>query len=231
MSEIRNNSIKNWAEDDRPREKMILKGESALSNAELLAILISTGTKEASALQLSQSLLEIVDNNMHELGKLKLTDITKIKGIGSAKAVTIMAALELGRRRLSSEVVEKKKINSSTDAFNFFWPLIGDLPHEEFWVLFVNRSNLITRHHLVSRGGLTATIIDTRKILSMALDCSASGMIVAHNHPSGNKTPSDADKQITQRIKQAGELFSVNLLDHLIIAEKKYFSFADEGLI
>lgn len=224
-------SIKDWAVEDRPREKMLSKGIRSLSDAELIAILIGSGNMEESAVEVSRRILSSVNNNLYELGKKSIVDLQKFKGIGPAKAITIAAAMELGRRRKESEPDEKPKITTSADAANIFKPLLSDLPHEEFWVLFLNRNNLVLDKMMVSKGGLTGTIIDVRIILKTALDKLACSLILCHNHPSGNLNPSEADKEITRKLKEAGKHMDIPVLDHLIIANDAYFSFADEGLI
>jgi DNA repair protein RadC len=224
-------SIKNWSVEDRPREKLIKKGVSSLSNAELLAILLGSGTRNITAVELAKSILHQAENNLGTLGKTSLIELLKIKGVGEAKAISILAALELGRRRNFSEPPEKSKITSSHDAFNVFQPLLGDLPHEEFWILLLNRSNKIIEKYRISQGGISGTVIDTRLILKKALDKLASGIILCHNHPSGNKKPSEADKSITYKIQKAAKVMDISLLDHIIVADKDYFSFADNNLM
>lgn len=223
-------SIKEWAVEDRPREKMLAKGIRSLSEAELIAILIGSGNLEESAVEVSRRILASVNNNLNELGKKTINDLQKFKGIGPAKAITIAAAMELGRRRKETEPEEKPKVVTSADAAALFIPLLSDLPHEEFWVLLLNRNNLVIDKMLVSQGGLSGTIIDVRIILKMALDKLASSIILCHNHPSGNLVPSEADKEITRKIKEAGKHMDIPVLDHLIIGNGAYFSFTDEGL-
>lgn len=223
-------SIKEWAVEDRPREKMLAKGIRSLSEAELIAILIGSGNLEESAVEVSRRILASVNNNLNELGKKTINDLQKFKGIGPAKAITIAAAMELGRRRKETEPEEKPKVVTSADAAAIFIPLLSDLPHEEFWVLLLNRNNLVIDKMLVSQGGLSGTIIDVRIILKMALDKLASSIILCHNHPSGNLVPSEADKEITRKIKEAGKHMDIPVLDHLIIGNGSYFSFTDEGL-
>lgn len=224
-------SIKEWAVEDRPREKMLVNGVRALSEAELVAILIGSGNSDESAVELSRRILASVANNLNELGKKTIADLQKFKGIGEAKAITIMAALELGRRRKESDPTEKPKINTSADAANIFKPILSDLPHEEFWVLMLNRNNLVIDKMIISRGGITGTVIDVRIIMKMALECLACSIILCHNHPSGNLIPSEADKEITRKIKDAGKLLDISVLDHVIVGNNSFFSFADEGLI
>ena len=224
-------TIKEWAVDDRPREKMISKGVASLSDAELMAILIGSGTKNETAVAIAQRILSSANNNLNELGKFSLKDFTKTKGIGQAKGVTIMAALELGRRRKISEAINRKQITSSNDVIELFQPLLADLPHEEFWVLLLNRANRIIERVRISEGGFTATIVDIRKIMRTALDHQAIGIILCHNHPSGNNHPSDDDQRITQKLKQAASTLDISLLDHVIITNQKCFSFADNNLL
>jgi DNA repair protein RadC len=221
--------IKDWAKEDRPREKLVAKGPSALSDAELLAILISTGTKEKSAVDLGRELLKRAGNNLNTLGKLELSDIRKVAGIGEAKAVTIAAALELGRRRKMVTPPVTAQIRSSRDAADIFQPLLADLKHEEFWLLFLSRSNKEISRMKLSQGGISGTVIDVRIIMKKAVDCLASGVILCHNHPSGNSSPSEADILLTRKIRDAGKLMDVNLLDHIIICGNDYYSFADNG--
>lgn len=231
MEENNSFSIKNWNEDDRPREKMLLKGRIALSDAELIAILIASGSKNESAVALSQRILASADNNLSELGKLSISELMKFKGIGEAKAISIAAAMELGRRRRTGEALERKKITSSNSVFEFLQPIIGELPHEEFWVLFLNNSNKVIQNSQLSKGGITGTLVDVRLLFKDALQLGAIGIILAHNHPSGTLKPSQSDIQLTKKIKLAGETLDIKLLDHLIVTEKAYFSFADENLL
>lgn len=223
--------ITDWAVEDRPREKLITKGISTLSDAELLAILISSGTKMKSAVDLGRELLIMVNNNLNTLGKLAISDLRKIKGIGPARAVTISAALELGRRRKLSDLPEVLQIKCSKDVADIFQPMLSDLTHEEFWVLFLNRSNRVINKMKISQGGISGTVTDIRIILKKAVEYLSSGIIVCHNHPSGNLIPSESDNRITKKIKDAGDLLDIQLLDHLIISDKEYYSFADNGLI
>ena len=221
--------IKDWSDDDKPREKLMLKGKDALSDAELLAILIGSGSRNESAVALSKRILASVDN-LNSLGKLDISQLINFRGIGEAKAITIIAALELGRRRRAEDTVELKKITSSKIAFEIMRPIIGELAHEEFWVLFLNNSNKVISKTQLSKGGISGTIVDTRLVFRLALENRATGLILCHNHPSGNLIPSDADKDITRRIKTAGAILDVKILDHLIITETKYYSFVDEGI-
>ncbi len=224
-------SIKNWSQDDQPREKLRDKGRAALSDAELVAILIGSGNREESAVALCKRILASVDNNLSELGKLSIAELMTFKGIGEAKAISITAALELGRRRRGEEALQKHKISSSASVFELLQPIIGELPHEEFWIIYLNNSNKVIQKGQLSKGGITGTLVDVRLVLKKALEVRATGIILAHNHPSGMLKPSEADKQITQKLKTAGESLDIKVLDHLIITEKAYFSFADENLM
>jgi len=224
-------SIKNWSEDDRPREKLILKGKSVLSDAELIAILIGSGSKNESAVELSKKILASVANNLNELGKLNLSQLCNFKGIGEAKAVTIIAAMELARRRRSEEVIELTKITSSKIIFEIMQPIIGELPHEEFWVLYLNNANKVIAKNQLSKGGMTGTVVDVRIIFKSALESGAVGILLCHNHPSGNLKPSEVDIEITKKVKTAGKSLDINVLDHLIITQNGYYSFADEGIL
>ncbi|MEE4196601.1 MAG: DNA repair protein RadC [Bacteroidales bacterium] len=229
MVENYNLKIKEWAVEDRPREKLLKKGIQSLSNAEIVALLIGTGTKNESAVELSKRILRQVNNNLNELGKLEIKELMKNKGVGEAKAITIIAALELGRRRKIAEIIEKKKITQSNEVFEFFQPLLGDLPHEEFWILLLNRANRIIDKKKISQGGISGTVIDVKVILKQALEHLASSIILCHNHPSGNKTPSNADNTITRKLVEAGNIMDIKVLDHIIIADTEYYSYADEG--
>jgi DNA repair protein RadC len=224
-------SIKEWAVEDRPREKMLAKGVRSLSEAELIAILIGSGNIEESAVEVSRRIMASVNNNLNELGKKTIADLQKFKGIGPAKAITIAAAMELGRRRKTTDPDEKAKITTSSDGASIFKPLLSDLPHEEFWVLLLNRNNLVIDRFMASSGGISGTVIDVRLIMKRALEKLACSIILCHNHPSGNLIPSDADKEITRKVKEAGKQLDMPVLDHLIIANDSYFSFADEGLL
>ena len=223
--------IKSWAADDRPREKLLLKGKSALSEAELIALLIGSGTGALSAVEVAKLVLQSVGNNLHDLARLSVKDLMKVKGIGEAKAVTIVAALELGRRRKEFEVVEKPKVSGSHEAFELVKRDLLDLEHEEFWVLLFNRANRLIKKKRVSEGGVSGTVADPKIIYKLALEELASGIIVVHNHPSGNLTASQSDIKLTAKLKEAGQVLEVQLLDHLIVAGQKYFSFADEGIL
>lgn len=224
-------SIKNWAEHDRPREKMLEKGQKALSDAELLAILIGSGSANESAVDLSKRILATVANNLSELSRLEIFELLRFKGIGPAKAINIIAALELGRRRRQSESLQRQTITSSQDAFELMQPIVGDLAYEEFWVITLNRSNKVKRTLCVSEGGVEGTVADPKKIFKMALEDNASGVILCHNHPSGALRPSENDVKITRKCKEAGAFLELPVLDHLIVGHEKYFSFADEGLL
>ncbi|MDP2424686.1 MAG: DNA repair protein RadC [Bacteroidales bacterium] len=224
-------AIKLWAEDDRPREKLLLKGKQALSDAELIAILIATGNTEESAVDLAQRILNTVDGNLIELSKLTVKDLTKFKGIGLAKAITIIAALEIGRRRREAEVLQKKQIITSKDAYEIFQSTLSDSNYEQFWVLLLNRAQKLIRKVNISEGGMTGTVADPKKIFKIALDQSACSIILGHNHPSGNLNPSEQDIKLTQKMKKSGELLEISVLDHIIVGDNNYFSFADEGLM
>ena len=224
-------SIRNWSLEDRPREKFLSSGSQNLSDVELLAILLGSGTRDTSAVDLARQILESAGNNLHQLGKSGFSDLKRIKGIGQAKALLLMSAFELGRRRSQSSGTPKLKISSSKDVFTLFHPILGDLPHEELWILILNRSNHVIEKVRISQGGISGTVIDTRLILRNAIEKLASGLILCHNHPSGNTLPSDADKRITEKIQNAANFMEINLLDHLIIADKNFFSFADEGIL
>lgn len=222
-------SIKYWAEDDRPREKLLLKGKAALSDAELIAILLGSGSRNESAVELAKRIMASCQQNLNELGRKDVAALTSFKGIGEAKAVSVITALELGRRRRQSEALQRQKISGSAHAFELFQPLIGDLPHEEFWTAFLSTSNQVLAVRCISKGGINGTMADLRMIFRDAVQLNATGLILAHNHPSGAIRPSEPDRQLTRKIKAAGELMDVNLLDHLIVTEHQYFSFADEG--
>jgi DNA repair protein RadC len=224
-------SIKNWSQDDQPREKLLYKGKAVLSDSELVAILIGSGNREESAVALCKRILASVDNNLSELGKLSIKQLIEFKGIGEAKAITIAAALELGRRRRGEEALEKKKISSSDSVFELMQPIIGELHHEEFWIIYMNNSNKVIQKNQLSKGGITGTFVDVRLALKNALEVGATGIILAHNHPSGTLKPSEADEQLTKKLKTAADSLDIKVLDHLIITEKAYFSFADEGMI
>lgn len=225
-------SIKSWAEEDRPREKLLLKGKAALSDAELIAILLRTGVTGNSALDIAKKILHRVNGNLNELGKLSVADLKKMeKGLGDTKAITVVAALELGRRRQSSQVREKPIIRTSRDSFEYIYPEIADLKHEEFFVIYLNRANKVIASKNISSGGVTGTVADIKIILKYALELLATSIVAVHNHPSGNLQPSEADRQLTRNIKAAALLLDIHVIDHLIIGDKSYYSFADEGLL
>jgi DNA repair protein RadC len=223
-------NILSWAEEDRPREKLLLKGKAALSDAELIAILIGSGTRELSAVDLSKLILQSVNNNLNELAKLSINDLIKFKGIGEAKAISIAAALELGRRRKESETLKKPKITSSADVYEAIRPYLMDLQHEQFWVLLLNRANEVIRPQQISIGGVSGTVADPKMIFKAAIEHLASSIILVHNHPSGNLTPSQADKDLTKKVKEGGRTLDIPVLDHLIFSDNGHFSFADEGI-
>lgn len=228
--EPNNFSIKQWAEDDKPREKLMGKGKGVLSDAELIAILIGSGSRNESAVQLSKRILASVDNNLNAIGKLSLKQLMEFKGIGEAKAITIIAALELGRRRRAEETVELKKITSSKSVFELMQPIMGELPHEEFWILYLNNSNKVIYKAQLSKGGITGTVVDIRLVFKMALEQNATSIILTHNHPSGKLLASEADIQITKKLKLAGQQLDITILDHIIITETGFYSFQDEGI-
>ncbi|HLG35465.1 MAG TPA: DNA repair protein RadC [Bacteroidia bacterium] len=223
--------IKSWAEDDRPREKLMLKGRSALSDAELIAILIGSGNNEETAVEVARKILGDVNMNLVELGKLSVNDLMKHKGIGEAKAIAIVAAMELGNRRRESETLQREKIITSKDAFEIFSRELADKPNEEFWILMLNRANKIIGRHRVSEGGVAGTVVDAKKVFKPAVENFASSIILGHNHPSGNIQPSNEDISLTKKLAQAGSNLDVKVLDHIIITDSGYFSFADEGMM
>jgi DNA repair protein RadC len=224
-------SIKQWAKDDRPREKLLLKGAENLSNSELLAILLRDGSKDKTAVDMAKEVLKLVKDNLVELGKLSVKELMKIKGVGEAKAITITAALELGRRRQAASPLEKTAICSSHDIANYLQAKLKDYRHEVFAVLFLNRANKINHFEIVSEGGITGTVADPRVILRKALEQDAVNIILCHNHPSGSLKPSRADEQLTVKIKEASRFLDITVLDHVIVSEDGYYSFADEGLL
>ncbi len=225
-------SIKEWALEDRPREKMLYKGVASLSDAELLAILIGSGSAKESAVELSKKILRDCQNNLNTLGKKTIIDLkTNYHGIGDAKAISIVASLELGRRRKLQANDEQNKITCSKDVCDVFQPILGDLPHEEFWVLMLNRANKVIAKNKISQGGISGTVMDVRLILKSAIDHLASSIILCHNHPSGNLQPSDADTKITKKMSEAGQIMDIPVLDHIIVTDNAYFSYADEGMI
>ncbi len=232
MSEnIKSYTIKELADEDRPREKLVLKGRQSLTNAELIAILIGSGNREETAVELAQRILVAFQNDLNVLGKLSVHELVKFKGIGEAKAVSIIAALELGRRRQQSDAKEKIQMRSSKDIFDLVYPMIGDLMHEEFWVLYLNKANKLIEAEKISAGGLTGTVVDVKIIMNHAVQKLASAIALSHNHPSGNLQPSDADISLTRKMKDAGKFLDILVIDHLIIGDKNYYSFADNGLL
>ena len=224
-------SIKNWSQDDQPREKLRDKGKAVLSDAELVAIIIVSGNTEESAVDLSKRILASVENNLNALGKLSLKQLMEFKGIGEAKAITITAALELGRRRKLEDTKQLTKITSSRDVFELMHPYLGELPHEEFWILYLNNSNKVLQKIQLSKGGITGTLVDVRLVLKTALEVGAVSLILVHNHPSGTLKPSQSDKDLTLKLKRASEHLDIRVLDHLIITETNYFSFADDNML
>lgn len=228
--EQNNFPITHWSEDDKPREKLMLKGKSALSDAELIAILIGSGSRNESAVDLSKRILASVDNNLNALGKLSVSQLIHFKGIGEAKAISIVSAMELGRRRRAEDAIVLTKITSSKVIFEIMQPIIGELPHEEFWVVYLNNSNKVILKSQLSKGGITGTLVDVRLVFKTALEIGAISLILCHNHPSGTLKPSEADKHITAKLKLAGDSLEIKVLDHLIVTEHNYFSFVDEGI-
>ncbi|MEI7662652.1 MAG: DNA repair protein RadC [Bacteroidota bacterium] len=228
---VNHTPIRNWAEDDRPREKFLLKGRHSLSDAELLAILLVSGTRRQSAVDLAKAILDIVQGNLAGLSKMSLAELMTVRGIGQARALTILAALELGRRRNESEALRRGKISRSRDAYEIFRSTMGDRPYEEFWIILLNKANKVLQKCNISEGGISGTVVDPKKIFKISLDHHATSIILGHNHPSGVVTPSEADIRITKKICDAGALLDVEVLDHLIIGEDSYYSFADEGAL
>src|SRR5215217_1620413 len=226
-----NYSIKQWAKDDRPREKLLMKGAETLSDSELLAILIGNGTRSKTAIDLAKEILVLGKNNLPELGKLTVKELMKIKGVGEAKAITVVAAMEIGRRRQAMNYREKAIMTNSTDVANYLQSLLKDYRHEVFAVLFLNRANKINYFQIVSEGGITGTVADPRIILKKALEEDAVSMVLCHNHPSGSLKPSKADEELTYKIKEAAKFFDIKVMDHLIVSDAGYYSFADEGLL
>jgi len=231
MSEYKKLNIKDWAVEDRPREKLTRNGSRSLSDAELIAILIGSGNMDETAVELSRRILASTNNNLNELGRKSIEYLQTFKGIGEAKAITIVAALELGKRRKESDDTNKNKITGSKDAADYFQPMLGDLNHEEFWIMFLDRGNKIKDSFRISQGGISGTVIDVRIILKAALEKQASSIILCHNHPSGTLQPSDADLKITRKINEAAKIMDISVLDHVIIGDQKYYSFADEGML
>ncbi len=224
-------SIKFWSDDDKPREKLVQKGRSVLSDAELIAILIGSGSRNESAVKLSKRILASANHNLNELGKLSIKQLMQFKGIGEAKAVTIAAALEIGRRRRGEEAQKITKVTSSKSVYELLQPKLGDLQHEEFWIVYLNNSNKVLQTTQLSKGGITGTLVDVRLVMRQALELGSVALILAHNHPSGTLKPSNADKQITQKLKSAAQALDLKVLDHLIITQEAYFSFADEQIL
>ena len=224
-------SIKFLAEDDRPREKFLLKGKSALSDSELLAIILGSGNNEDSAVELARKILASVDYNWQKLSKLSIKDLMKFKGIGEAKAISVAAALEIGRRKAAQEIPEKEKVTSVNDLYKIFSQYLSDLQTEEFWAIFLDQKNHVIYKTQISKGGISGTLVDVRVIFRIAIEHLATSVVVAHNHPTGNLTPSQPDISITRRIKEAGDLLDIKLLDHLIIGEDAFFSFSEQGLL
>ena len=231
MSENTFFPIRSWSEDDKPREKLLLKGKAALSDAELIAILIGSGSRNESAVDLSKRILKSVDNNLNALGKLSVAQLNNFKGIGDAKAITIQAAMELGRRRRAEAAMELQKISSSKTIFDIMQPIIGELAYEEFWIIYLNNANKIIAKSQLSKGGITGTVVDVRLVFKTALEVGAVGIILSHNHPSGTLQPSESDKQITRKLKTGGEQLDIKIIDHVIITETQYFSFSDAGIL
>lgn len=224
-------SIKAWAEDDRPREKLILKGRQALSDAELLAILIGSGNRNESAVDLCKRILSDYTHSLDSLAKCTVSDLKKYRGMGEAKAISIVAAMELGRRRSAAPAAEAVPITGSEEAWKVIAPVLSDLPHEEFWVLLLNRANIVMRKEIISKGGMNSTVVDPKIVFRAALDHGACGIILCHNHPSGSVKPSEQDQRLTRRLKEGASILDISLLDHIIVGAKTYFSFADDGLL
>lgn len=227
----KNIPIRLWAEDDRPREKLLLKGKRALSNAELIAILLATGGKEYTALDLSKRILDTSGGKLRSLSRYSVADLTRMKGVGKVKAITLIAALELANRSGMEEGSSKQKVSCSRDVYTYFRPLLHDSSYEEFWILLLNRGNKILKSICISQGGLSGTVADPKKIFKMALEQYASSVVLCHNHPSGNISPSESDIRLTQKLKKAGSFLDLPIIDHIIVGEDSYFSFADEGLL
>jgi DNA repair protein RadC len=224
-------NIKALAEDDRPREKLLTMGRQTLSDAELIGIILGSGNRKETAVQVAQRMLSDNQNNINQLAKLSINDYKKYRGVGIVKAINIAAAFELGRRRTGSDTIEKIKITSSNVAYQLLQKRLSDLPHEEFWILILNRANQVIKEENISKGGIAGTVVDVRLICKSAIENNASGIVVAHNHPSGQVTPSEQDKAITKKLKEALTLFGMTLLDHIIIGDRKYYSFADDNKI
>ncbi len=226
-------SIKSWAEDDRPREKLLLKGRTALSDAELIAILIGSGNRNESAVDLAKRILSSVENNLEKLSRLGINELKNFQGMGEAKALSIMAALELGRRRnvMLTDYDDSMKIRASRDAYRIIRPELDDLQHEEFWIMLTNRPNVVIKKEIVSRGGMNATAVDPKIVFKIAISNGANGIVLCHNHPSGGVKPSEQDIRLTKRLREAANVLDITLLDHIIVGANTYFSFADEGII
>jgi len=224
-------SIKNWSDDDKPREKLIEKGKQSLSNSELLAILLSTGTKEKSALDLAKELLDLANNDLNQLAKLNIKELCTVNGIGPAKAITVIAAIELAGRREMNSIQEKKFIKSSKDAYVLVKNHLMDLNHEEFWIVLLKRNNEIINKHRISEGGMSSTTVDPKKIFKLAIQHGASSMIIFHNHPSGNLQPSESDLKLTKQLNEAGKVMEISVLDHIIVAQNSFYSFADNSMM
>lgn len=231
FNKIEKLSIKNWSEEDQPREKLMAKGRQVLSDAELLAILIGSGSRSESAIELCKRILNDSQNNINQLAKLSVNDLMKYRGIGEAKAISIVAALELGRRRKSEAVLDKVQVTSSQHLYEYIKPVLEDLPHEEFWIVLLSRANKIIGKQLIGRGGISETTADIKLIFKKSIESLASAIILAHNHPSGNLKPSQSDLNLTKKIKDAAKLFDISILDHLIIGDGNYYSFNDEGVL
>jgi DNA repair protein RadC len=223
--------IRSWAEDDRPREKLLAKGRSMLTDAELIAILFGSGSRNETAVDLAKRVLSSQENNLDALGKMSVRELMEFKGIGEAKAIGLIAALELGRRRKASSPQKRTRISGSQDVFDEVYPVMADLPHEEFWILLLNRANEVVGRNNLSKGGVSGTVVDAKMIFKMAIEKLASAIILAHNHPSGNLRPSQADISLTNKIRDAGNILDIPVLDHLIIGNGAYYSFKDEGIL
>ena len=230
-SKVRENGILSWAAEDRPREKLLLKGKATLSDAELIAILIGSGTPSLSAVDVSKTILKSVNYDLNELARLSVNDLKKFKGIGEAKAISIVSALELGRRRKSTEPVKKDKITCAADVYQLMRPHLLDQPHEEFWVIMLNRANTVIKKHSISQGGVSGTVADPKLIYKIALEHLASSIILVHNHPSGNLKPSEADMKLTKKLTESGKMLDLPVLDHIIFVNNGFYSFADEGIL
>jgi DNA repair protein RadC len=224
-------SIKNWAIDDRPREKLLAKGAATLSNSELIAILLNNGSRNKSAVELAREILKLGGDNLNELGKLSLNDFKQVKGIGQAKSIIIAAALELGRRRQASVSLEKTVVRSSRDIAQYLQTTLKDYNYEVFAVVFLNRANKVNHFEIISKGGITGTVADPRIILKKALEEDATSIVLCHNHPSGNLQPSRADEELTKKIKEAANFLDIKVIDHIIVSEEGFYSFADEGIL